>query len=297
MKVLRTPEERFRSLPGYDFAPRYLEVPSQPGIRIHYLDEGEGAYTFLCLHGQPTWSYLYRRMIRHIIAAGHRAVAPDLIGFGRSDKPDEDAFYTFSMHRRMLLEFVERLDLRNLVLACQDWGGILGLTLPPEMPERFVGLLVMNTAFGTGDAPLPEGFLQWRAWSNQNPDMAIARLMKRGTPHLTDAEAAAYEAPFPDVAYKAGVRRFPNLVPDRPDADGAALSRQARQWWQSEWRGRSFMVVGMKDPVLGPPVMAEVRKCIRDCPPPLEIAQGGHFVQEWADEFAPQAIRALTSAR
>ena len=293
MNVLHTPDERFLGLPGYAFAPRYLKTRSQPDVQVHYLDEGSGPTTFLCLHGQPTWSYLYRGMIPPLVQAGYRAVAPDLIGFGRSDKPTEDAFYTFSMHRHMLLEFVEQLDLKNVVLVCQDWGGLLGLTLPPEMPERFCGLLVMNTGFATGDQPLTQGFLDWRAWNNANPDMAIGRLMKRSCPQLTPEECAAYEAPFPDVRYKAGVRRFPNLVPDRPDADGAEVSRKARDWWRTEWRGRSVMVIGMKDPVLGPRVMHSLRKHIQDCPPPIEVAEGGHFVQEWAGEFLSPVLAML----
>jgi haloalkane dehalogenase/tRNA(adenine34) deaminase len=297
VSILRTPDERFANLPGYAFAPHYLEAVG-PGPRMHYLDEGPRSamsrpVTFLCLHGQPTWSYLYRRMIPRIVAAGHRAVAPDLIGFGRSDKPEDDAFYTFSMHRRSLMDFVERLDLKNVVLVCQDWGGLLGLTLPPDSPTRFQALLVMNTGFGAGDVPLGKGFLDWRAWNNANPDMAIGRLIQRGTPHLTPAESAAYDAPFPDVRFKAGVRRFPNLVPDNPDADGAALSRAAREWWRTQWNGRTFMAVGMKDPVLGPPAMTALRANIRNCPAPFEVAEGGHFVQEWSDQFIDQAIAAL----
>jgi haloalkane dehalogenase len=292
MNILRTPDERFAKLPGYAFAPHYLEAVGH-GPRMHYVDEGRGAATFLCLHGQPTWSYLYRRMIPRIVAAGHRAVAPDLIGFGRSDKPEDDAFYTFSMHRRSLVELVERLDLKNIVLVCQDWGGLLGLTLPPDMPARFQSLLVMNTGFGSGDVPLGKGFLDWRAWNNANPDMAIGRLIQRGTPHLTPAESAAYDAPFPDVRFKAGVRRFPNLVPDNPDADGAALSRTAREWWRTQWNGRTFMAVGMKDPVLGPPAMTALRANIRNCPAPFEVADGGHFVQEWSDQFIDQAIASV----
>lgn len=291
MSELRTPEDRFNHLPGYDFPPCYLETPSHPAVRVHYLDEGAGPATFLCLHGQPTWCYLYRRMISPMVRAGFRVVAPDLIGFGRSDKPAADAFYTFSMHRRMLLEFIERLDLKNLILVCQDWGGLLGLTLPLEMPERFDGLWIMNTAFGTGDTPLTQGFLDWRAWNNANPDMAVGKLIARACPHLSAEEAAAYDAPFPDVRYKAGVRRFPNIVPDHPDADGAAISRAARDWWRTQWRGRSVMVIGMKDPVLGPPVMMGIRKQIHGCPAPIEVAEGGHFVQEWGEQFVDEALK------
>jgi pimeloyl-ACP methyl ester carboxylesterase len=293
--ALRTPDARFTNLPGYPFAPHYLEVD---GLRLHYLDEGprDAACTFLCLHGQPSWSYLYRRMIPVFTAAGCRVVAPDLFGFGRSDKPVDEATYSFSFHRASLVAFIEQLDLTNLVLVCQDWGGLLGLTLPPDMPARFSRLLVMNTMLATSDEPLPQGFLDWRAFSNSKPDMAIGGLFKRSCPHLTDTEAAAYDAPFPDATYKAGVRRFPNLVCDHPDADGAALSRRARQWWSNDWGGESFMAVGMKDPVLGPPVMARLRQSIRNCPPPLEVAEAGHFVQEWGESIAAAALKAFRLA-
>lgn len=292
MDVLRTPDERFAELPGFPYAPRYTDgLPGFAGLRVHYVDEGAGERTFLCLHGQPTWSYLYRRMIPPFLASGARVVVPDLLGFGRSDKPADEGFYTFSRHRAMLAAFVERLDLRGVTLVVQDWGGLLGLTLPPEMPERFERLLVMNTMFGSGE-PLPPGFLAWRDWANRNPDMDPGRLLQRGCPHLTAAEAAAYSAPFPDARHKAGVRRFPNLVPDRPDADGAALSRSAREWWRSRWSGASFMAVGMQDPVLGPDVMRALHADIRGCPPPLEVADGGHFVQEWGESIAAAALAA-----
>jgi haloalkane dehalogenase len=232
-------------------------------------------------------------MIPVFAAAGDRVVAPDFLGFGRSDKPIEEATYTFEFHRDTLLGLIEALDLQNIALVVQDWGGLIGLTLPMAAPERHASLLVMNTALGTGDAPLGEGFLAWRAFSNRNPDMDIAKLMHRACPHLGAAEAAAYAAPFPDATYKAGVRRFPNLVPDRPDAGGAALSRQARAFWRERWTGRSLMAIGMKDPVLGPPVMRALHAEIRNCPPPLEIAEGGHFLQEWGKEVAEAATRAL----
>jgi haloalkane dehalogenase len=236
---------------------------------------------FLCLHGQPTWSYLYRRMIPHFLATGGRVVAPDFFGFGRSDKPADDAVYTFDFHRNSLLALVHALDLKDVTLVVQDWGGLLGLTLPMEMPRRFSRLFVMNTALPTGEVPLPKGFLDWRTFSNSQPDMAVGRLMARACPHLSPAEAAAYDAPYPDAAYKAGVRRFPNLVPEFPDSDGAALERAARDFWRNTWQGRSVMAIGMTDPVLGPPVMRALHRDIRGCPPPLEFAQAGHFVQEW----------------
>ena len=252
MNVLRTPDERFADLPGYPFSPHYFD--GGHGLRMHYLDEGaRAAPVALCLHGEPTWSYLYRKMIPAFLTAGLRVVAPDFFGFGRSDKPEDEAIYTFAFHRDAMIALIEALDLTRVMLVCQDWGGLIGLTLPMDMPGRFERLLAMNTALATGDGPLGEGFLAWRAFSNSKPDMDIAELMKRSTPALTDAEAAAYAAPFPDARYKAGVRRFPNLVPDRPDADGAALSRRARDFWSKDWSGESFMAVGMRDPVLGPP--------------------------------------------
>jgi haloalkane dehalogenase len=296
MNVLRTPDSRFENFPGYPFSPHYVEnLLGYEGIRIHYLDEGVRAAekVFLCLHGQPSWSYLYRKMLPVFVAAGHRVVAPDLIGFGKSDKPSEDAVYTFDFHRDMLVRLIESLDLNNIVLVVQDWGGLLGLTLAPQLSNRIAGLLMMNTAFATGDVALGQGFLDWRAWSNSRPDMPVGALIARGTPQLSAAEIAAYDAPFPDATFKAGVRRFPNLVPDHPDAPGAAISRAAREWWSHEWQGPSFMAVGMKDPVLGPPAMAYLRKQIRGCPSPYEVAEAGHFVQEWGVEIAQRALTVL----
>jgi len=211
---MRTPDERFAGLPGFPYEPRYLEWR---GLRAHYVDEGRGDRTYLCLHGQPTWSYLYRRMIPPFVASGARVLAPDFIGFGRSDKPEDEAIYSFDFHREYLMAVIETLDLKNITLVVQDWGGLLGLTLPMEMPERFERLLVMNTALGTGDVPLTEGFLAWRAYSNSNPDMAVGKLLARACPHLSEAEAAAYDAPFPEPRYKAGPLILPQRVPVTPD--------------------------------------------------------------------------------
>ncbi|MGQ0577611.1 MAG: haloalkane dehalogenase [Betaproteobacteria bacterium] len=295
MTILRTPEERFAILPGFDHEPRYLNnLHGYAGLRMHYVDEGpREAQVFLCLHGEPTWSFLYRRMIPVFTGAGFRAVAPDLFGFGRSDKPSEDAAYTFDFHRGALKALIDELDLTNITLVCQDWGGLLGLTLPMEMPQRFCGLLVMNTALGTGDAPLPAGFLGWRSWAAEHPDMEVGKLLGRACPHLSAEECAAYDAPFPDVRYKAGVRRFPQLVPDRPAVPGAEISRTARDWWSRQWNGKSFMAIGMQDPVLGAPVMNELRRHIRGCPAPLEVHDAGHFTPEWGGRIAAAALAAF----
>jgi len=295
--ILRTPPERFDGLPGFAFSPHsQSDLPGYSGLAMSYLDEGpKTAPVFLCLHGQPTWSYLYRRMIPHFLATGSRVVAPDFFGFGRSDKPKDEALYTFDFHRNSLMAFVRALDLKDVTLVVQDWGGLLGLTLPMEMPERFNRLIVMNTALPTGEVALPKGFLDWRAFSNSQPDLAIGRLMARSCPHLSPAEAAAYDAPYPDASYKAGVRRFPNLVPEFADSPGVALERAAREFWRNEWQGRSVMAIGMTDPVLGPPIMHALHRDIRGCPTPLEFAEAGHFVQEWGETVAPAVLAALKS--
>ncbi len=291
MNVLRTPDERFGNLPGFPFAPHYADVG---GMRMHYVDEGprDAKATVLCLHGEPSWSYLYRKMIPVFTGAGLRVVAPDWFGFGRSDKPEADDWYSFEAHRNSMLQFIEQLDLQNLMLVVQDWGGLLGLTLPQAMPERFKRLLVMNTGLGTGH--VTEGFKQWRAYANTQPDLACGKLIQRGTPVLSDAEAAAYDAPFPGQRYKAGVRAFPNLVPDNssdaPDAPGVSTSVEAAEFWKTRWSGDSFMAIGMKDPVLGAPAMHSLHKLIRGCPPPLEVAEGGHFLQEWGELVARAAL-------
>lgn len=285
--VLRTADERFIGLPGWPYAPRWIE---QDGLRVHYIDEGprDAAVTALCLHGNPSWSYLYRFMIPEFVAAGLRVVSPDLVGFGCSDKPVDAAFHTFDGHRQRLLDFVERLDLRNVLLVVQDWGGLFGLTLPMAAPERYTRLLMMNTALGTGR--VTEGFRQWRAYSNSQADLPVGKLFLRGKPSMTAEEVAAYDAPFPDARFKAALRAFPNLVPDGDNAPGAALSREARKFWSESWTGESFMAVGMQDPVLGPPVMEALAKVVRGCPPPMEVAEGGHFVQEWGGPIARAAL-------
>jgi len=288
MNVLRTPDERFAGLAGFAYEPHYALVD---GLRMHYVDEGprDAPATVLCLHGEPSWAYLYRKMIPAFTATGLRVVAPDWFGFGRSDKPQDDGWYGFERHRDSMLQLIAQLDLRNVMLVVQDWGGLLGLTLPLDEPERYTRLLVMNTGLGLGT--VTEGFKQWRAYANSQPDLACGKLIQRGTPGLSDAEAAAYDAPFPDMRYKAGVRAFPNLVPDREDAPGAELSRRAARFWKEQWTGDSFMAIGMTDPVLGPAAMQSLRKLIRGCPEPLQVADGGHFVQERGDLIAQAALR------
>lgn len=291
--AVRTPEARFQNLPGYPWAPRYLnDLPSLKGLRLHYLDEGplDAEVTWLCLHGNPAWSYLYRKMLPVFLAAGHRVVAPDLPGFGKSDKPKKVAAHQFDWHRQVLLEFIEALDLQHIHLVVQDWGGILGLTLPMAAPQRYDALLVMNTNLATGEHPLSPGFLAWREMCDQKPLFDVGRLMARGNPHLTAAECEAYNAPFPDAGHRAALRAFPPMVPEFADSPGADISRQAARFWRDDWQGRSCMVVGQQDPVLGEPVMQALRAQIRGCPPAWVLPQAGHFVQEHGDLIARHAL-------
>ena len=322
MTALRTPDQRFAHLPGWAYLPHYLQPLGDDGPRMAYVDEGpqDAPATVLCLHGNPTWGYLYRHMLPVFTAAGLRVVVPDLIGFGRSDKPVDEAWHTFDRHRQSLLNFVEALDLQNLMLVCQDWGGIFGLTLPmsfaaPQtpaaavrrggasavgrlgggLPDRFTRLLVMNTTLATGE--LTDGFKAWRSYSNSQPDLAVGKLLRRGKREMSEAEAAGYDAPFADATFKAALRAFPNLVPEGADAPGAATSREAQAFWQQRWAGDSFMAVGLQDPVLGGPTMAALRQSIRGCPPAMEVAEGGHFLPEWGAPIAQAALARFGLAR
>jgi tRNA(adenine34) deaminase len=276
--ALRTADSAFDKLPGYPWPANYVsDLPSLSGLRLHYLDEGRQdtqtdstQTTYLCLHGNPAWSYLYRKMLPIFLEAESRVVAPDLIGFGKSDKPKRDSVHTFEFHRNSLLELVEALDLHNVVLVVQDWGGILGLTLPMQAPQRYRALVAMNTLLATGTEPLSKGFLDWREMCRKKPNFDVGRLLGR-----------------------AALRAFPNRVPDSPDAPGAAISRLAEEFWRSSWQGQAVMAVGALDPVLGPQVMARLRSQIRGCPEPIILPSSGHFVQEQGEALAAQVLECL----
>lgn len=295
--ALRPPDEWFDELPDYPWQAHYVaDLATLNGLRMHYLDENPSVcnaqqLTYLCLHGNPAWSYLYRKMIPVFTQQGQRVVAPDLIGFGKSDKLKKPTAHTFEFHRQVLLEFIESLNLRNIVLVVQDWGGILGLTLPMAMPERFVGLLAMNTTLRTGETALSDGFLSWRAWCKDKPDFDVGQLFARGNQHLSSAEAMAYNRPFTDKGHRAALHAFPQMVPEHANSPGADISRQAAEFWRHDWRGQSLMAIGMQDPVLGEPVMRDLHKTIRNCPEPLRLAEAGHFVQEHGQSIAEAAIQ------
>lgn len=291
---MRTPDEHFENLQDYPFHPNYMQgLSGYEDHRGHYLDEGSktAPETFLCLHGEPTWSYLYRKMIPVFVAAGVRVIAPDLLGFGKSDKPVSEDDYTFEFHRDYLLRFIEKLDLQNITLVCQDWGGLLGLTLPQDMPDRFSRLLIMNTGLLTEPVTQP-AFLEWMNDIVSPENLDLAQFMKHYAPSLSDEEARAYAAPFPTTQYQAGVQKFPKIVaaPDRACID---ISKSAAQFWREVWEGDTFMAIGMKDKMLGPPVMNFMKSIINGCPEPLEVPDAGHFVQEYGDYVAKCALEQI----
>lgn len=295
IEAVRTPDDRFGDLSDFPFVPNYVDdLTGYEGLRAHYLDVGsrDAKRTFLCLHGEPTWSYLYRKMIPVFVGSGARVVAPDFFGFGRSDKPVDDAAYTFSFHREFLLRLVERLDLRNITLVVQDWGGTLGLTLPIDtgFQARLDRLFVMNTVLPVG-APLGSHFYAWRSLVRATPDPPVGRWMREAAPQLTDPEIAAYDAPFPDVRFKCGVRMFPDLAMVAPDMDGAGLARAAVCFWNNEWSGPSFMAIGARDPDVA--AIRDLRRQIQGCPEPAIFPGVGHFVQEWGAPVAQAALDAF----
>jgi haloalkane dehalogenase len=288
MDVLRTPEDRFTGLPDFPFAPHYVEVGAGDGsdtrLRVHYLDEGpaDAAETVLLLHGEPSWSFLYRKMIPPLTAAGHRCVAPDLVGFGRSDKPSPRSEYTYQRHVDWLAETVfDRLDLSGLTLVCQDWGGLLGLRLVAEHAGRFRRVVAANTFLPTGDRDPGDAFRNWRRFSQEVEEFPTGFIVNSGcTTDLAADVVAAYEAPFPDESYKEGARQFPLLVPAAPDDPAAEPNRRA-------WAVLSTLEL----PVLcafsdSDPITAGADRPLREQipgaaeQPHTTIAGGGHFLQE-----------------
>jgi haloalkane dehalogenase len=285
MKSLRTPDERFADLPDFPFEPHYLTVADGEGgeLRVHYLDEGPAdADPVLLMHGEPSWSYLYRTMIPVLVAAGHRCVVPDLIGFGRSDKPTEQDDYTYARHVAWMREALfERLDLRRITFFGQDWGGLVGLRLVAADPDRFARLVVGNTGLPTGDATPTEAFLAWQKFSRESPVFPIGNIVNGGcTTDLPAAVIAAYDAPFPDDSYKAGARKFPSLVPTGTD-DPARPDQLAAWEVLARFEKPVLCTFSDRDPVTA----GGAKAFLRGVPgtqgqPHVTIEGGGHFLQE-----------------
>ena len=285
MEIIRTAEERFADLPGYPFAPHYVEIDDTEGgvLRVHHLDEGPSdGPVVLLLHGEPSWSYLYRTMIPPLVAAGCRVIAPDLVGFGRSDKPTAMADYSYERHVTWLANHLfDALDLSAITLFCQDWGGLLGLRLVAAQPDRFAAVVASNTSLPTGTTTMSDAFFAWRDFSQAADPFPVGRIIDGGcTTALPPEVVAAYDAPFPDEASKAGAKIFPTLVPAEPDAPSAAENREA---WESLARfPRPFVTAfGDSDPVTaGTDVWFQRRVEGATGQPHAIIEGGGHFIQE-----------------
>ncbi|MBA2325588.1 MAG: haloalkane dehalogenase [Actinobacteria bacterium] len=294
MEVLRTPDERFASLPGYPFSPHYVEVPDGEGgeLRVHYVDEGPAdADPVLLLHGEPSWSFLYRKMIPVITAAGHRAVAPDLVGFGRSDKPSKRADYTYQRHVDWMRALLEQLDLRNVTFVGQDWGGLIGLRLVAEHPDRFARVVAANTFLPTGDRDPGDAFLAWQKFSQETRTFRVGRIVNGGcVTELPEDVVAAYDAPFPDETYKEGARQFPLLVPTSPSDPAAEPNRRA---WEvlSKFDKPFLTAFSDSDPITG-----GTDRVLREAIPGTKgrshttLAGGGHFLQEDVGEELARVV-------
>jgi haloalkane dehalogenase len=292
---LRTPDERFAALPDFPFTPRYLDVPAGDGsepLRVAYVDEGpRDAPVVLMLHGEPSWSFLYRHVIRDVVTAGLRAVAPDLVGFGRSDKPTERAAYTYASHMGWLRAFVDGVGLRAITLLCQDWGGLLGLRLCGEEPDRFARVIAANTFLPTGERRLPDAFFAWRTFAQTVPVFPAGRIVAGGVARgLAPDVVAAYDAPFPDAAYQAGARQFPALVPATPDDPASEANRAA--WAGLERFTRPVATAfGDSDPITrGADAILQARIPGAAGQPHVVLARAGHFLQE---DVGPELARVV----
>jgi haloalkane dehalogenase len=295
MELLRTPDDQFENLTGYPFKPGYLTINDRSedvGIRIHYIDEGDSdSQVVLMLHGEPSWSFLYRKMVTPFGQAGYRVVAPDLPGFGKSDKPAERTDYSYARHVAWMQDWLQVMDLNNIILICQDWGGLIGLRLVAAEPDRFARVVTTNTMLPTGDHSPGDAFMKWQKFSQEAPVFPTGQIVHKGTvAGLSEEEIAAYDAPFPDESYKEGARQFPTLVPTTPDDPESQANRDA--WkvlmgFEKPW----LCAFGDSDPITGAAAPV-IQKLIPGCKgqPHTTLRGGGHFIQEDCGEELSRVV-------
>ena len=295
MKLLRTPDSQFLNLVDYPFKPHYLDINDRQAdvsIRVHYIDEGEAAsQPVLMLHGEPSWSFLYRKMVSPFVDAGYRVVAPDLPGFGKSDKPSARTDYTYARHVAWMQDWLRAMDLNDIILICQDWGGLIGLRLVAAEPQRFARVVTSNTMLPTGDHSPGEAFKKWQRFSQEVPMFPTGKLINGGTvTELPDEVLAAYDAPFPDESYKEGARQFPLLVPTTPDNPESQANRDA--WkvlmaFEKPW----LCAFGDSDPITGAAAPI-IQKLVPGCQgqPHTTLQGGGHFIQEDCGEALARVV-------
>lgn len=295
MELLRTPDDRFENLPDYPFKPNYLTIIDRSenvGIRVHYIDEGAPAsQTVLMLHGEPSWSFLYRKMVTPFVQAGYRVVAPDLPGFGKSDKPAKRSDYSYARYVQWMFDWLRAMDLQDIILICQDWGGLIGLRLVAGEPDRFARVVTSNTMLPTGDHSPGDAFLQWQKFSQETPVFSVGQIVNKGSvTDLPEAVIAAYDAPFPDESYKEGARQFPTLVPiapDNPESQANRVAWKVLMGFQKPW----LCAFGDSDPITAAAAPV-IQKLIPGCQgqPHTTLRGGGHFIQEDCGEELSRVV-------
>jgi haloalkane dehalogenase len=299
MEVKRTPDARFEQLDGHPFAPHYAEVKAEGGgpLRVHYVDEGpRGAAPVVLMHGNPSWSYLYRKIIPRLVAKGHRVLAPDLIGLGRSDKPAAKGDYSLARHVDWMSQWLVAAGVERATLFAQDWGGVIGLPVATRHPERFVGMVAANTGLPTGQGANP-ALQQWLAYSDRADSLPVAQLIHGFTVRgLSDAEKRAYDAPFPDASYQAAALSFPRLIPLQPDNPGVPLMLET--WRRLErWTKPFLTVFGDRDPISkGAELVFQQRVPGAKGQPHVVLSPAHHFLQEDQPEAIAEHIHAFAVA-
>ena len=288
-EFIQTPEHYFHNIDNYPYTPNYInDIPETGGGRLHYVDVGQDINgVALCLHGNNTWGYCYRKMIQPLVEHGYRVIVPDMIGFGRSDKPVYQSWHSYQQHRSIMMSFIQKLNLQNIMLVCHDWGGIIGLTIPPDMPDRFNKLVITNTMLYTGDRMCNDWY-NWLQRSNKE-DIDIPKFIQQRSIVSINEDLSAYAAPFPTSMYRAATRAFPNFIPDVDHVPGFDVGTRAIDFYKNTWNGQCFVAIGSKDHVMASTTLA-LAHTIKNCMNPMIIEEAGHFINEWGDQIIKKAL-------